>query len=60
MGTIRVETQKWELPVDQVLREDTGDEGFSDSAFFPADEMDIGHLRWFISSRRTLEDELFF
>lgn len=43
MGAVGVEAEEWVGVIDEVLSDDTSDDGFADAAFFAADEVDVCH-----------------
>jgi hypothetical protein len=43
VGAVGVEAEEGVGVIDEVLSDDTGDDGFADAAFFAADEVDICH-----------------
>lgn len=43
VGAVGVEAEEGVGVIDEVLGDDTGDDGFADAAFFAADEVDVCH-----------------
>jgi hypothetical protein len=43
VGAVGVEAKKWLSAINEILSDDTRDDGFADAAFFAADEMDVCH-----------------